>query len=319
MVSVVCNTYNHEKYIRDSVDGFLIQKTDFPIEIIIHDDASTDQTAVILQEYANKNPTKISLILQKKNQQSQGENTQMIPIRVAKGQYIALCDGDDYWTDPYKLQKQIDAMRQNPQCNLSFHPATCHNLYTQQSTILAQHADQIKIFQTDEVIVRGGGFMPTSSCIFKKEIFDHLPDWFYKTPVGDYFLQILGSILGGALYINEVMSVYRLYAQGSWTESNQGHNQQLELNTKLINSIADADRYTAHQYQHAFHQAQCSKLIEILSNRHIPLSKRKEIYAQYKQIQLPMRNRFMWAIIYQNSILHVSRDKLKQKHIKKRS
>ncbi len=122
LVSICCITYNHESYIRDAIEGFLMQKTTFPFEIIIHDDASTDDTAKIIQEYANQYPELFVTILQKENQWSKGirpSPTYVWPR--ARGKYIALCEGDDYWTDPYKLQKQVDFMKENPDCSLCFH------------------------------------------------------------------------------------------------------------------------------------------------------------------------------------------------------
>ncbi len=110
LVSICCITYNHEDFIRDAIEGFLMQKTSFPIEIIIHDDASTDNTANIIEEYANKYPDLFVTILQSENQWSKGGGSiyaRFVYPR-ARGKYIALCEGDDYWTDPLKLQKQVD-------------------------------------------------------------------------------------------------------------------------------------------------------------------------------------------------------------------
>ena len=109
IVSICCITLHHEKYIRDAIEGFLMQKTSFPIEILIHDDASTDDTANIIREYEEKFPNIIKPIYQTENQYSKGISisaTYQFPR--ALGKYIALCEGDDYWTDPLKLQKQVD-------------------------------------------------------------------------------------------------------------------------------------------------------------------------------------------------------------------
>jgi len=106
IVSICCITYNHEKYIRDAIEGFLMQKTLFPIEILIHGDASTDKTADIIKEYEVKYPDIIKPIYQTENQFSKGVSisaTYQFPR--ARGKYIAICEGDDYWTDPHKLQK----------------------------------------------------------------------------------------------------------------------------------------------------------------------------------------------------------------------
>ncbi len=122
MVSVCCLAYNHESYIRQTIEGFLIQKTTFPIEIIIHDDASTDQTAVIIQEYYNRFPEIIVPIFQTENQYSKGIRPS--PTFVwpkARGKYIALCEGDDYWTDPDKLQKQVDFLEAHYDFAICFH------------------------------------------------------------------------------------------------------------------------------------------------------------------------------------------------------
>lgn len=114
LVSISCIAYNHEKYIRDAIEGFLMQKTTFPFEILIHDDASTDSTAEIIREYEKKHPNLIFPVYQTENQYSKGV---MISPKFnwprARGKYIALCEGDDYWTDRNKLQKQVDFLEEN--------------------------------------------------------------------------------------------------------------------------------------------------------------------------------------------------------------
>jgi glycosyltransferase involved in cell wall biosynthesis len=125
LVSVCCITYNHEKYIREAIEGFLMQETSFPIEILIHDDASTDKTADIIREYEAKYPNIIKPIYQTENQYSKGVGisaTYQWPR--AKGKYIALCEGDDYWTDPLKLQKQVDFLEANPEYGM-----VCTDIY----------------------------------------------------------------------------------------------------------------------------------------------------------------------------------------------
>ena len=117
LVSINCITYNQVDYIRQCLEGFLMQKTNFDYEVLIHDDASTDGTDDIIREYAQKYPAIIKPIFEKENQYSKG-----IPISATynyprvKGKYVAVCEGDDYWTDPYKLQKQVDYMENHPEC-----------------------------------------------------------------------------------------------------------------------------------------------------------------------------------------------------------
>ena len=119
IVSICCATYNHQKYIRDAIEGFLMQKTTFPFEILIHDDASTDGTADIIREYEAKYPDIIKPIYQRENQYSKGiKISQVYQFPRAQGKYIALCEGDDYWIDPLKLQKQVDYMERNSRVSM---------------------------------------------------------------------------------------------------------------------------------------------------------------------------------------------------------
>ena len=113
LVSVVCITYNHNKYIGDAIEGFLMQRTTFPVEIIVHDDCSTDGTADIVREYFRQSPRLIVPVLQEVNQRSQGKKILPMAIEKARGQYLALCEGDDYWIDPMKLQKQVSFLNEH--------------------------------------------------------------------------------------------------------------------------------------------------------------------------------------------------------------
>lgn len=115
LVSIACTTYNHEKYIRTAIEGFLLQQTTFPFEIIIHDDASRDGTDQIIKEYALSYPNLIFPVYQKENQYSKGVRRIRMSFVFPRcsGKYVAFCEGDDYWTDPYKLQKQVDFLESN--------------------------------------------------------------------------------------------------------------------------------------------------------------------------------------------------------------
>lgn len=122
MVSICCIAYNAEKYIAQTIESFLMQKCDFKFEILIHDDASTDNTASIIRKYENKYPSIIHGVYQTENQYSKGvriSNTYLFPM--VKGKYIAFCEGDDFWTDPNKLQKQFNALENNHQCHMCIH------------------------------------------------------------------------------------------------------------------------------------------------------------------------------------------------------
>ena len=121
MVSICCLAYNQKKYIKKTIDSFLSQKTSFDFEIIIHDDASSDGTQDIIRKYVEKYPDKIIPIFQKQNQYSKGvENSITFCYPQARGKYIALCEGDDYWCDDYKLEKQVTIFESNPECTFIF-------------------------------------------------------------------------------------------------------------------------------------------------------------------------------------------------------
>ena len=122
MVSICCMTYNQEKYIAETIEGFLKQKTDFEYEILIHDDASTDSTQSIIKKYAKNYPERIKLVIQEENQYSKGVDIvkeYLYPL--VSGKYVAICEGDDFWIDENKLQKQIDILEENNSVNMCVH------------------------------------------------------------------------------------------------------------------------------------------------------------------------------------------------------
>src|SRR5690606_16372266 len=122
LVSICCITFNHVNFIRDAIDGFLMQKTDFPFQILIHDDASTDGTEEIIREYESNHPDIIKPIYETENQYVKGrKGSRTFNFPRAKGKYIAMCEGDDYWIDSLKLQKQVDFLEANPTFSGTFH------------------------------------------------------------------------------------------------------------------------------------------------------------------------------------------------------
>ncbi|WP_279250672.1 glycosyltransferase [Candidatus Marimicrobium litorale] len=228
-VSVVCTTYNHELYVREALEGFLMQETDFPFEIIIHDDASTDKTGEIIQEYVFKYPEIIRPIFQSVNQYSKGGFKPLVyAAGFAKGKYVALCEGDDYWIAPEKLQTQVDLLEKNTEIDFAFHSA----LTRAESVIHDTHRwdyGRDRKFSLHEVIMSSRSFAPTCSYFFRRESLTRLPDWFFTMAlVGDYYLEIFGSQRGGAIYTYKAMSVYRAESIGSWTERNIGNVARVE-------------------------------------------------------------------------------------------
>lgn len=256
VVSICSITYNHEKYIAEAIESFLMQKTDFPFEIVIGEDCSTDNTRKIIEEYVEKYPNIIRLIVSEDNV---GMMKNFIrTLQACTGKYIAICEGDDYWTNEKKLQLQIEEMKKFPDVNMSFHPA--YELKDGQRTgiLLSDYEENNKIFTTSEVIQGEGHFSPTASLIIKKDAINDLPNFCYKSPIGDYMIQIFASLSAGALYISSPMSIYRRGHEGSFSsiDRNVSKEQYIteEVRARLatIDLLENINNYLNQQYNDIF-------------------------------------------------------------------
>ena len=247
-VSVVCLTYNHAQYIRDALDGFVMQKTDFPFEVLVHDDASTDGTAEIVREYERKYPEIIRGIYQEENQHSKGVNiTKTFLYPLVRGEFVAFCEGDDYWTDPLKLQKQVDALRARPGIDICAHRVkSIQNVDGRQKIRYVAPSLRSRVLSADEVIKGGGWYVSTPSLLCRSEVF--LKD----TPMRqvltmDYVLQIQASLRGGMYYMEDCMAVYRKLAPGSWSEAHP-HGLDAETRNRMLDAL---DSYTEGRFHKA--------------------------------------------------------------------
>jgi glycosyltransferase involved in cell wall biosynthesis len=237
MVSVCCVTYNHVNYISQALDGFLMQKTSFPIEIIVHDDASTDGTTDIILEYQTKHPGIIKPIIQKENQWSKGRKITPIAMAQANGKYIALCEGDDYWTDHLKLQKQVDFLEANSEYSGSFHETPQIGVVQAGSRVFGKTE---KDFFTVEDTISTLSPFHTSSFVFRKE-FLPIPDWFCNVISGDMSIFSIVAKHGLLKSFHEEMSVYR------------HHNGGITKSEKVIETHHQ-NRIELMQYLNAFHE-----------------------------------------------------------------
>ncbi len=280
LVSICCITYNQENYIRDALDSFLMQKTNFNYEIIIHDDASTDNTALIIKEYEKKYPKIIRPIYQKENQYSKGRNVLLNVFKKAIGRYIAICEGDDYWLDSYKLQKQFDYMEKNKDCGLCFHGVEILEDKTKRIIGEIKAASENRIISTSEIILGGGSFIGTNSIFSKREILQNLPEFFEKSPVGDYPLQIITSTKDYAYFINENMSIYRTNVENSWTSQELKPEKEIEIKQGLITMLKMFDEYSFYKYTESIKRKIKEYQIEIL----IYKNDVKKLKKYYKEI-----------------------------------
>lgn len=211
-VSIVCNTFNHEKYVRDALESFVTQKVNFNIEILVYDDASTDKTADIIREYEKKYPDIIKPVYQTVNQYSLRKRPSLQNLSRATGKYVAICEGDDYWIDPYKLQKQVDYMEKNEKCTFCFtngriRYGTNENLSEKQIVPWDRTAVLKKDFDYDIGEVEKMGFIPTCSFLFRNGL--ELLNVSEQAFKGDIYLKLSFTKYGYAHFIDEPMVVYR--------------------------------------------------------------------------------------------------------------
>ena len=214
MVSIKCLAYNHEKYIAQMLDGCLSQKVNFRYEIIVHDDASTDKTAEIIRAYEKKFPGIIVPIYEKENQFKKGTINGIIYEKV-RGKYIAFCEGDDYWIDTSKLQRQVDYLENHPKCSFCFHDAIIvWENGKKSSNFFPDKIIKNQIWKNNDATYNAGqmielGFIPTASILGRAELVKNTRVFCENQVCGDLPLRLSLSIDGNAHYINRRMSAYR--------------------------------------------------------------------------------------------------------------
>jgi glycosyltransferase involved in cell wall biosynthesis len=231
LVSICCASYNHEKYIEDALEGFLIQQTDFPFEILIHDDASTDRTQDIIREYAQKYPHIIKPIYQSENQYSKFIHADPdINFPRAKGKYIAICEGDDHWVDAMKLMIQIDFLEKNEDYAVSGHDATIVDINGNLIASSKLPKNQQKDFQGKDLIL-GKVWILTLSMVMR-----NIPDQMClerrMVKNGDLFLTSILGHYGKSHFHNDIeKGVYRSHEGGIWSCLSNDEKIETHINT----------------------------------------------------------------------------------------
>lgn len=273
-VLVRCFTYNQGVYIVDALNGFAMQQTNFPFVCLVMDDASTDgeqnvikawmerecamseaeiidivTSVVIIVPHKNNPSCTFAFYLLKKNLHGTGDKkmNHVYPWR-EKCVYEALCEGDDYWTDPLKLQKQVDFMERHPNYSLCFH---AHNNEYSDGKLdtIRRYSTDVYNFPMEDMILGGGGFMATNSMLFKSIVYKDYPEWALKAPVGDLPLMLVLAANGKVGYINDVMSCYRVLSIGSWSQKMTNDiRKQVKLNSEIKKMWIAFDNYTSKKY-----------------------------------------------------------------------
>lgn len=239
MVTIRCLAYNHEPYIRQCLEGFVMQKTNFRFEAIVHDDASTDGTAAIIREYAEKYPDIIKPIFETENQYSKRDGSlRRIMDAHTHGKYVATCEGDDYWIDPLKLQKQVDFLEKHPECVYSCHRYYIYNELTKEKYLASNKYFDNSPSDTEFIFDLAYPFScdwvtKTLTCLFKREVYENcvIGNFKYRRDVhlvyyilsagkgvchsfvGGVYRKNLGGIYGSLSDINQLKMNYKVFAE----------------------------------------------------------------------------------------------------------
>lgn len=244
LVSISCITYNHEPYIVQALNGFLMQKTSFPFEVLVHDDASTDRTADIIREYEKKFPKIIKPIYQKENQYSKGFTAVTATWNVprAQGKYIALCEGDDYWIDENKLQMQVDFLEKNPEYGMCY---TKSKQFLQEKGRYGKKTFGKKINSYDDIFVNGNR-IPTPSVVCRKELMSEFSEKFSsqskKWIMGDLPLWLFIFKNSNVKFLNQETCVYRVLKESA------SHSVSIEKQKRFRQGSFEIRNYFAEIY-----------------------------------------------------------------------
>lgn len=313
MVSIICAAYNHEKFIRSALDGFINQKTDFNFEVLVHDDASTDNTANIIREYEKAYPNIIKPIYQSENKFSKSVDIQKeIIIPIARGKYIALCEGDDYWIDEHKLQKQVDYLESHPDCTICF-----TNAYTEdqqrdkkREIFLPGDDNEVKTFPAhykDYTLNNAYEikFAPTASYIYPRDIYIKVSQNFVKCQNGDLQVRLMLTASGYAHFINEATCVYRINVPNScetvWKKQSKsdGKNRcQLALNM-----LEKLDQMTEGKYSEGIWQFKRVQLISYIAYcTSLKVLKNPYLGRAFREIPLKEKIKIVLRVYLPNSV-----------------
>ncbi|MGY1703980.1 glycosyltransferase [Geodermatophilus sp. SYSU D00697] len=231
-LTVILNTYNHERYIAQAVDSVLMQETSFPFEVVVIDDCSEDGTSAILERYARHNPDRLRVVLLPDNRCDNRAFAQLYDQ--TQSDYVAVLDGDDYWTRPDKLERQVTFLDRHPDCTICFHNVT---VVDEEGTPTAVfNVPDQRPFSTIEDLFEYT-FIAGCSPVLRRAAVDRLPSWYGTAPVGDLPLYLLHAERGRIGYLDEVMGAYRVHGGGFW--SGRSRRQQLELLVGLYGTLAD--------------------------------------------------------------------------------
>ena len=299
-VSILCMAYNQEKYIRQTLESFVMQKTNFPFEVLVNDDVSTDKTPEIIKEFADKYPNILKPVFQKENQYSKGISIHTnFLFPKAKGKYLAFCEGDDFWTDENKLQMQYDIMEKNPDCHLCLHKVRVISENGEElKETYPEHLSK-KIINTEKflkLIFCSYTFQTSSYFLRAEDYKNFIKDFneslllyrlYSEIRIGDEPTLIYFGLLGKTYYINKIMSKYRAFSLGSWSSrmNSKSNEQKVKMFKHLIKITEEIDKYTSYKYHKLCVVRFLRFSIEIakytLNKKDLLLKGRKEFFGRF--------------------------------------
>ncbi len=256
LVSIICLTYCQEDYIRQCLDGFVMQKTDFRYEVLVNDDASSDSTPDILREYEQKYPDIVKPVYQTVNQYSQGVRiADDILIPLAQGKYLAFCEGDDYWCDENKLQKQIDFLESHPDYTVCVH--NTRNVYLRGRHREETYPHEDKDLTLADVVMVGSQSFQSSANVIRKDFYMNLPEYaLLGGIVEDYPDAVYYTTEGKVRYLGDVMSVHLIGTKNSWTRTILPfHETRAEFFSDIIKMLKAANEHTGYKFNELFTEA----------------------------------------------------------------
>lgn len=248
MVSINCLAYNHEKYIARALDSIIMQKVNFKYEILVHDDASDDQTAEIIKGYQAKYPELLNVIYDDENTYTKGTKILDENIDRARGKYIAICEGDDFWSSAHKLQRQFDFLESNPDFSLCVHASHMVNRKEKKLRKTIRPSIGDKVFTIHEIIKTGGRLFATNSMMYRRELGRPLPEFYKISLVEDYPLMVLLALKGNVYYMDAFLSAYQLGLEQSWTNCTYSNIEKtlnhFDHTIKMLDSLNEYSNYT---------------------------------------------------------------------------
>jgi len=256
LVDVFMPTYNHGTYLAQAIESVLAQKTDFAYRLNIADDCSTDGAQLLIKQYAEQNPDRIRAIV---SPQHLGvlhkDRVSTKVLQSCTGKYVAILEGDDYWTDPHKLQKQVDFLESHPDFAICFHDVKTVNETgaEQPHSVLPPQPKQVWTIED----LLAGNFIPTCSVMFRHGLIKEFPDWYTNLRIGDWVLHVMNAQHGKIGYLKDVMAVYRIHEGSLWSS-----DDRLNQITETIEMLDQVDAYLGFKYRRRIKESKGRRFLE---------------------------------------------------------